>query len=286
MTGLTTVVIATRNRADELVHTLTRLRALQPAPPIIVVDNGSTDGTARRVAGFAGVRLVRLTRNMGAAARNIGVALAGTPFVAFSDDDSWWASDALSRAESVLTAYPEVGLVAAKTLVGPSARPDPVNEMMAHSPLGRDPALPGPSVLGFLACAAVVRTRAYLDVGGFSPLLHFAAEEKLLSYDLAARGWALCYVEDIRAYHHPSAARGAASRRRRQEQRNNALITWMRRPLGECLRALAGLVARIPRDPGAAVALAGALRRFPRALPARTPLPGRVEQAVRRLERA
>jgi GT2 family glycosyltransferase len=285
VTARTTVVIATRNRADELARTLSRLRGLRPPPPIIVVDNGSTDDTARRAAGLPGVRLVRLTVNAGAAARNIGVALAGTPFVAFSDDDSWWAPGALELAESVLTAHPDVGLIAAKALVGGTARPDPVNDAMAHSPLGRDPALPGPSVLGFLACAAVVRVRAYLEAGGFSPLLHFAAEETLLSYDLASRGWALCYVEDIHAHHHPSGARGAVGRRRRLEQRNNLLITWMRRPAEECLRAVTGLLRRIPREPRAAVALAGALRRLPSALRARRPLPGRVEEAVRRLER-
>jgi GT2 family glycosyltransferase len=281
----TTVVIATRNRADELARTLSRLRALRPPPPIIVVDNDSTDDTARRAEGVPGVMVVRLTVNAGAAARNVGVALARTPFVAFSDDDSWWAQGALPLAESVLTTYPEVGLVAAKTLVGERVRPDPVHESMAHSPLGWDAALPGPSVLGFLACSAIVRVRAYLDAGGFSSLLHFAAEEKLLSYDLAARGWKLCYVEEIQAHHHPSGARAVGWRRRR-EQRNNVLIAWLRRPPRECRRAVTGLLWSVPHDPGAILALGAALRRLPLALRARRPLPQRVEDDVRTLEAA
>jgi hypothetical protein len=43
------VVIATRNRGPELLGTLTRLLALSERPRIVVVDNGSTDGTAELV---------------------------------------------------------------------------------------------------------------------------------------------------------------------------------------------------------------------------------------------
>ena len=43
------VVIATRNRGPELLGTLARLRALEEQPPIVVVDNGSTDGTSKLV---------------------------------------------------------------------------------------------------------------------------------------------------------------------------------------------------------------------------------------------
>lgn len=273
----TTVVIATRNRADDLARTLTRLCELRPSPRIIVADNGSRDDTARRVRDeFPGVRLIRLPENVGMAARNLGVEAADTPYVAFCDDDSWWEQGALSQAEVLFDAYPRLGLVAATTLVGPEARRDPVCDLMADSPLGTSPDLPGPVVLGFLACSAIVRRSAFLDAGGFNPLLYFGAEEKLLAYDLATRGWGLCYVDRLRAYHHPSSVRPPAAWRRRIERRNNALITWMRRPVGDCVRAAGGLL----RDP---VAAAGALRRLPRALGARRALPQHVEQQIQEL---
>jgi GT2 family glycosyltransferase len=280
----TTIVVATRNRSAELARTLSRLRALRPTPPVIVLDNASTDRTAERVAEFPGVQLVRLRRNAGAAARNIGVRLASTPYAAFSDDDSWWAPDALPRAESLLAAYPRLGLLAARTLVGPAALPDPTNELMASSPLGREPDLPGPSVLGFLACSTVVRASAFLEAGGFSSLLHFGAEETLLSYDMAALGWGLCYVDDVCAHHHPSTARSSAAGRRRREQRNNTMIAWMRRPAGVALGATTRLMRSVPGDPGAALALLDAVPRMPLALRARTPLPARLEANIRRLE--
>jgi hypothetical protein len=129
-------------------------------------------------------------------------------------------------------------------------------------------------VLGFLACSAIVRRAACLEAGGFSPLLHFGAEEQLLSYDLTARGWALCYVEDVRAHHHPSPTRPPASWRRRAEARNRLLITVLRRPWRVVLRTAW-------TSPSAVV---GALRRLPRALRERHVLPHSVEHQVRTLE--
>ncbi|WP_245670949.1 glycosyltransferase family 2 protein [Nocardia flavorosea] len=282
----TTVVIATRNRAPELARTLTELRALRPRPEIVVLDNASDDDTAAVAATFPGVTVIRLPCNLGAAARNLGVEKARTPYVAFSDDDSWWAGDALTRAEQLFDACPRLGLVAGRTLVGATDRDDPVNELMATSPLGHAADLPGPSILGFLACAAIVRKQAYLRVGGFSPLLHFGAEEKLLALDLAAAGWQLCYVADIRAHHHPSAQRPAPAWRRRAEQRNNALITWMRRPLRRCAAETAGLLGRAVRDPRTAPVVAGVLRRLPWALAQRRRLPPAVERGAGTLELA
>ncbi|ASO19591.1 GT2 family glycosyltransferase [Actinoalloteichus hoggarensis] len=283
-TPRTTVVIATRNRAAELHRTLTRVRALRPAPPIIVVDNASSDDTAARAAGVAGVRVIRLRRNLGAAARNLGVAGAVTPFVAFADDDSWWAEDALPVAERLLTAHPRVALLAGRTLVGPTDADDPVNRQLADSPLGQAPDLPGPSILGFLACAAIVRRQAFLEVGGFSRLLHFGAEERLLAVDLAARGWALCYAEQVRAHHHPSSTRPPPAWRVRIERRNNALIDWLRRPWRRCLAETGGLLWAAPRDGESRRVAAGVLRRLPAALVRRSRLPPEIERQARTLE--
>ncbi|MGM7647918.1 glycosyltransferase family 2 protein [Nocardia sp. JW2] len=285
-TSKITVVIATRNRATELARTLTELCTLRPRPAIVVLDNASDDNTADTAETFPGVHVVRLADNRGAAARNLGVAIARTPYVAFSDDDSWWASDALAEAERILDSYPQVGLIAGRTLVGSEHRDDPVNELMAESPLGHDPDLPGPSVLGFLACAAIVRKDAYAQAAGFSPLLHFGAEERLLSLDLAARGWHLCYVPTVRAHHHPSTHRPPQAWRRRAEQRNNALITWMRRPLRHCAAESLGLVRRIVREPQTLLTVAQIVQRLPKALAQRRPLPPEIETRARTLELA
>lgn len=278
------VTIVTRDRRDSLLGTIDRLQALPERPPITVVDNDSTDGTVAAVrAAWPSVDVVPLPHNLGAAARTIGVARSRAPYVAFSDDDSWWAPGALSRAADVLDAHSGLGLLAARVLVGADERDDPVCALMASSPLARKPMAPGPSVLGFIACGAVVRRSAYLAVGGFHRRFGIGGEEELLAADLAARGWNLCYVGGVLAHHHPSPSRDP--RRRRQIQARNALwFAWLRRhprtALGRTMMAL----AHARTDPATRPALIEALRGLPWIVRERRRLPRRIESALRLLD--
>lgn len=282
----TTVVIATRDRRDDLSRTLTNLGDHAPGVPIVVVDNGSRDGTSAHVrARFPAVSVLELDRNIGASARNLGVGLARTPYVAFSDDDSWWAPGALSRAEAVFDRHPRLGLIAARALVGPEHKPDPVNRLLADSPL-RAPGLPGPPVLGFVCCAAIVRREAFRQVGGINPVLFFIGEEQLLAWDLAAAGWVSCYVDGVVAHHHPSSHRGSPHGRRVLELRNDVLTTWLRRPARLGWSAFGALARQAVGDRVARVALRGALRRLPAALRARHPLPDAVQRQIDLLQRS
>ncbi|MFD5317507.1 glycosyltransferase family 2 protein [Streptomyces sp. NPDC127098] len=278
-----TVVIATRDRCDRLAGTLRRLGELPENPLILVVDNASTDGTRRMLAErFPTVWTLGLPANRGALARNEGVAAAPGPYVAFSDDDSWWEPGSLARAVELLDADPRVGLVAAHTRVAPDGAPDPLNELLAGSPLPGLAGLPGPSVLGFLGCAAVVRRSAFLAAGGFHPLLFFGAEETLLAYDLAAAGWVLCHDPRVVAVHGPDP--GPRPGRATVIHRNEALTAWLRRPLPVALAHTCRLARLALGDGEARRALGQLLPRLPAALVARRPLPAAVEAAVRHLE--
>ena len=279
------VVIVTRNRLPELLATLGHLRALPEEPNLIVVDNASSDGTAETVRHrYPEVEVIALDQNLGAAGRNIGAELARTTYVAFSDDDSWWEPCSLFRAADLLDAHPRLGLLAARILVGPEEREDPICGEMAASPLPPEPDLPGPSVLGFLACAAVVRRAAYLEVGGFALGLVIGGEEELLSADLASAGWGLAYVEAVTAHHHPSTVRNARARRR-LAVRNNLWFVWSRRPLTSALRRTIGLLRTLPRDAAARAGLIEALRGLPWVLRERQEVPHHVERRLRALER-
>ncbi|WP_234320535.1 glycosyltransferase family 2 protein [Streptomyces sp. SBT349] len=278
------VVIATRNRSSSLVTTLDRLASLPERPPVTVVDNASTDGTSELLADrYPGVDVLRLPANRGALARNDGVLALPARYVAFSDDDSWWEPGSLAAAVELMEANPRLGLVAARTLVGPGRAPDPLNTALAESPLDPRPGLPGPAVLGFLGCAAVARRSAFLDVGGYHPLLFFGAEETLLAYDLAAAGWDVCYAPEVTAVHHPAA--DPRARRSTLVRRNEVLTSWLRRPLPVALRDTWRLVRDAPGDRAAWRALAQLAPRLPAALRGRRMLPAEVEANVRRLER-
>lgn len=283
--GRVTVAVITRDRPASLLRTLDRLLDLPGHPPVIVVDNGEDPAAARVMSEHPVHPLVlRPGRNTGALGRNLAVRRARTPYVAFSDDDSWWDPDALDTAAEQFERHPALGLLAARTLVEPGGAPDPLNDLLAASPLPRDARLPGVPVLGFLACAAVVRRSAFLDAGGFHPLLFFGAEESLLALDLAARGWGVAHVPEVVARHAPEG--GPRPGRTALVRRNALLADWLRRPLPLAARRTLALAADAARGrPGAAPALGGVLARLPRALPRyRRPLPEKVETAVRLVE--
>jgi GT2 family glycosyltransferase len=260
-----TVVVATRNRSDLLRETVPRHRA-----PVVVVDNGSD-----RPLAVDGAQVIRLADNLGAAARNIGVERAGTPFVAFADDDSYWAPGALAAAAALLRSHPQTALLTAQVRVGEQERLDPISAGMAAAPLGIPPGGAGPSVLGFLSCAAVVRRDAFLAAGGFQPRLVVYGEEALLAMDLAAAGWQLSYTPDLVVHHHPESTGRDVPARRRREVRNRMLTALLRRPPGVVAREVA---AALRTDPAV---VAGLLPDLPWALRHRRLLPREVEAAMR-----
>ncbi len=283
--GRVTVAVITRDRPAAVLRTVDALTALPERPPVIVVDNSSDDSTLEALRHRPpAVRVLKPARNTGALGRNLAVRRAETPYVAFSDDDSWWTEGALRQAADLFDRHPRLGLLAARTLVGPDRTEDPFNAVLAASPLPREPDLPGRPVLGFLACACVVRRDAYLRAGGYHPLLFFGGEETLLAYDLAADGWGVTYEPSLTARHHP--ASGGRDGRDDLLRRNELLTFWLRRPLPAALRATARLTAAAATgEPGARRALHETVVRLPAALARRRPLPPDVESAIRLLER-
>jgi glycosyltransferase involved in cell wall biosynthesis len=284
----TSFVIASRDRADELATTVARLLDTTRCP-IIVVDNDSRDNSVavlNRIAARAAGRLhvIELDTNRGAVGRNVGVAAAHTPYVAFSDDDSWWMPDAPAIGADLFDRHPTLGLLAARTIVWPQRHEDPFSSVLASSPLGSRSGLPGPSVLGFMSCASMVRKRAFEAAGGFSDILHFRGEEQLLAVDLAALGWDLCYCPDIVAIHQPSTRRATTAAQDARELRNAVLTTWLRRPMTQCLKATGALLRNALRDREHARGAAEAIARLPDVVKERRPLPAGVEQALAVLE--
>lgn len=283
--GRATVVIATRNRRRTLLRTIEHLDRLPERPPIIVVDNGSRDGSADAVRSrLPRATVIALQRNRGAVARNIGVLAADTPYVAFADDDSGWAPGSLQRASSLFERHPRVALIAARILVGQAQREDPTCAAMANSPLQDFADAPGTPILGFVACGALVRRSAFLEVGGFNERLWFGSEEALVAIDLATAGWQLSYCPQVLAWHLPSADRDPHTRSV-LNARNALWLAWLRRPVPRAIGETLHLLRRAIHDPAIREGVRAALVGLGSVLRERRPVPAEIESAIRALER-
>jgi GT2 family glycosyltransferase len=282
--GRVTVVMITHNRRDEALRTLSRMTALPDAAPIIVVDNASEDGTAEAIArSHPEVTLLAATENLGAIGRNHAVAEVRTPYVAFCDDDTQWQAGALTRAADLLDRYPALGSVTGRCLVEPQLREDPITSELRDSPVPGPEWLPGPALLGIMAGLTMVRVSAFREVGGFNERLWLGGEEELFALDLAARGWWMCWAEDVVIHHAPSPARDP--RRRRQLGIRNTLWTlWLRRPVRSALRRTAAILRSAPKDIATLTAVLDALGGTPWVLRERKVVPRQVERGLVLLE--
>ncbi|MEE6282036.1 glycosyltransferase family 2 protein [Georgenia sp. MJ170] len=279
------VVVITHNRRTELDHALRRLRELPERPPVVVIDNGSSDGTADAVRrDHPWVSLLASRRNLGAVGRNLGVERLSTSYVAFCDDDTWWDPGSLTAAADALDAHPDVAVVTARIVVEPAGTEDPIVAELRDSPVRGRPGLPGPALGSFLAGASVVRRTAFLGAGGFHPRLWLGGEEELLAADLAAVGWELCYLPAATVHHRASTARDTA-KRLQDGVRNTLWFTWLRRPLPAALRRTWAVLTEVRSRPAARGVLA-ALRGAPWVLRDRRVLPAHAEERFRSLEAA
>jgi GT2 family glycosyltransferase len=280
------VVMITHNRRDEVLASLDHLTRLPERPSILVVDNGSSDGTAEAVARrFPQVNVLPAGGNLGAAARNHGVRAVEAPYVALCDDDTWWEPGSLTHAADLFDAHPRLAVATARILVGPQEEEDPICAELKRSPLPVEAGMPGAPLLGFMAGASVVRRSAFLAAGGFEPRFFLGGEEELLAADLVAAGWWLCYVSRLVVHHHPSARRDASGRRWHL-LRNALWSTWLRRPLSGVLRKTGRLVGSAPRTRETYRGLAAAIAGLPWVLRQRRVVPPEIERRFRLLERS
>jgi glycosyltransferase involved in cell wall biosynthesis len=109
MTPEITVIIPTHNRRAMLREALASVIAQRAASfEVIVVDDGSTDGTWDDLSakckniGCDNIRAVRTARRGPAAARNRGIALARGGLIAFLDSDDLWMPEKLARQSAFM----------------------------------------------------------------------------------------------------------------------------------------------------------------------------------------
>jgi GT2 family glycosyltransferase len=165
-----TIAIATKNRRDELRRALASALAQEPACDVIVLDDGSTDGTADMVrAEFPAVRLERSETSRGyIARRNEAARLARTDVVVSIDDDAVLSTPSVVAHTLTEFADPRVGAVAIPF----------VNVNSGPRVLQRAPDQRASWVTdSFTGTAYAVRRELFLRLGGFREALVHQGEE-------------------------------------------------------------------------------------------------------------
>jgi glycosyltransferase involved in cell wall biosynthesis len=163
------VVIPVFNGARFLAEAVHSVNAQGYRPlEVIVVDDGSTDGSGAVAAGLAGVRCLRQENAGPAAARNAGVAVASGEFVAFLDADDLMTPDRLDLQVGHLQEHPEVGCVLGRQelLVEPGVEP-PEWAIRAAASAEGETELFGTGQVHSITILA--RRAAFNRVGGFDP---------------------------------------------------------------------------------------------------------------------
>jgi glycosyltransferase involved in cell wall biosynthesis len=104
------VVIAAYNASATIERAVQSVLAQsRPAEEILVVDDGSTDGTADIVRRFGSeVRLFSQTNGGASVARNTGIQSASGDWIAFLDADDEWLPEKLQKQEEFFVAYPNI----------------------------------------------------------------------------------------------------------------------------------------------------------------------------------
>ena len=211
-----------------------------PANEIVVVDNGSTDGSAPYVAAaFPRVKLVALPANLGfGGGSNAGVRAAANPVVVLLNNDMRVAPDFLAP---LLEGFADPGVFAVSCQIF-FADPNKLREETGLTQgcwregglrVGHriDPAIDGLFPCFYPGGGSSAFDRAkFLELGGFDPLFEpFYLEDAALGYMAWKRGWKVLYQPRSVVYHEHRGTIGKSFPAGRIEavlKKNYALFCW------------------------------------------------------------
>jgi glucosyl-dolichyl phosphate glucuronosyltransferase len=227
------VVMSTYNRCDLLdqdIEALLNQKTDGVEYEVILVDNNSTDNTARKIASYAQrdsrLRYVFEGRQGVAYGRNAGIAAARADVIAFCDDDVYVAEDWLQKIRQALLRYPEAEFVGGKVL--PVWRQPPPRWIMTKmGPLalqdyGEEPMRVSMENARCLVSACLAVRRRAFDKAGLFPLETQRVKDSVGSsedYEWELEVWKYgghgMYVPDIICYCEVPASRLVKSYHRR-----------------------------------------------------------------------
>jgi cellulose synthase/poly-beta-1,6-N-acetylglucosamine synthase-like glycosyltransferase len=196
----TSVIVCTFNGSRTLSKCLESLLRLDyPNYEVIVVNDGSTDTTAK-IASNYGFRVIT-TENRGlSSARNTGLKAATGEIVAYIDDDAHADPHWLRYLASTFMNTQHVGVG------GPNiAPPDDglIAECVAHSPGNPVHILLSDSEAEHIpGCNMAFRQAALAAIGGFDPQFRIAGDDVDVCWRLQQKGWTLGYSPGAMVWHY------------------------------------------------------------------------------------
>lgn len=217
MSKLTTAVVIPNWNGRDLIGTcLDSLLAQTYSCQIIVVDNGSVDGSAEFIAReYPTVDLVQLPKNRGfAGGVNAGIRRAielEAEAVALFNSDAVAEADWLEQLAKYLGAHQSVGIVTGKLLAGDKQHLDSTGDYYTSwglpYPRGRGEPDNGQydqagTVFGASGGASLYRITMLKEVGLFDEAFFAYYEDVELSFRAQLAGWQVAYQPTARAYHH------------------------------------------------------------------------------------
>jgi glycosyltransferase involved in cell wall biosynthesis len=182
MTFEVSVIIPTYNRRAMLLEAIDSVLAQSNQSfELIVIDDGSTDGTAEQLTRLAqAIRFERIRHCGPGAARNRGVALASAPLIAFLDSDDLWAPTKLERQLAFMNANPDCAISQTNEIWIRNGRR--VNPGLRHRKRSGDIFIDSLRTCLISMSATMMRTELFRSLRGFDENM-LAAED----YDLWLR---------------------------------------------------------------------------------------------------
>jgi hypothetical protein len=234
---LISVVVVNWNRRELLRACLTSLTRQEGVSfETIVVDNGSSDGSASLAADEFGARVIRNTENRGfCAANNQGIAEARGEFIALLNNDAEAEPGWLAALQRACSKRSGVGMAASKVLVWEDPKridkaahlifPDGQNRGRGAGALDTGQFDREEEVLWPDGCAAMYRSEMLRQIGGFDEDFFAYGDDAELGLRARIAGWSCIYAPDAVVRHHRGATMGKGSAKRlRLIERNRVLL--------------------------------------------------------------